>query len=494
MSKLKDILDQILLVEEELLENKEIDNGHFTFWPLVRLEMSWNLQHGIIPKQAFSSSYRDHSARLLGVRESGMPSYPNASILILSQLSNFKWRTKEDRLYDVRFGEIIRHLNENNHDFGYFHIHNDEIASVGRGLENDPISIEFTLENNESDTNRFPHFDEIWETLEFMRDIANKLLNKEYVGLSMVKTFFSHIKAWSLLLDSSRPKFVFLDNFYNPVHMALVYASRCKGIKVIDVAHGTQGPHHGMYSHWINPQLSDSPILPDRFWVWGEEAQSDIEDNSCLTELRGEKITVLGGNPSLKKFREITPDSLYQNYEEEFEKCLPRKSSSSSNGHIGLVTCGHDWKLIPEFVFDCLEELNDWQWLFRLHPYPSDFTAEKANADLIAKGLDNCMAMSPHSLPMPFLLSKVDLHLTGWSTTCREASIFEVPTIFFDLRANSFYQKEISEGHFVLALSKKDLLPKIETSLTRKVQPHGQNFIETSSKYTDEAMLDILRN
>ena len=494
MSKLKNILDQILSVEEELLENKEIDTAHFVFWPLIRLELFWNLQHDIVPKQALSSCYKNYSAVVPADR---MPAHSNTtkgSTFILSQSANFKWRTKDDRLYDVRFGEIIRHLHENNHDFQYFHIHDDRHRSTFSGLENDPISIEFTLENNESDTHRFPHFDEIWETLEFMRDIANKLLNKKYVGLSMVKTFFSHINAWNLLLDSVRPKFLFLDNFYNPVHMALVYASRCKGIKVIDVAHGTQGPHHGMYSHWINPQLSDSPILPDRFWVWGKEAKSDIEDNSCLTELRGEKITVLGGNPSLKKFREITPDSLYQNYEEEFEKCLPRKSSSSSNGHVGLVTCGHDWKLIPEFVFECLEELNDWQWLFRLHPYPSDFTAEKANADLNAKGLDNSVAMSPDSLPIPFLLSKVDLHLTGWSTTCREASIFEVPTIFFDQRANSFYRNEISEGHFVLSLSMQSLSSSIDRAFRQGFVPATQNHIETTSHFTRNALEEIFKN
>ena len=492
MSKLKDILNQILSVEEEVIKNCGIDPAHFVFWPLIRLELFWNLQHGITPKQAASSSYRDHSARLLGARESGISSCPNASIFILSQFANFKWRTKNDRLYDIRFGEIIRHLHENNHDFQYFHIHEDGHRSTFSGLENDPISIEFTLENNESDTNRFPHFDEIWETLEFMRDIANKLLKKEYVGLSMVKTFFSHINAWNLLLDSVRPKFLFLDNFYNPIHMALTYAARKRKIKVIDVAHGTQGPHHGMYSHWINPKLSGSPILPDLFWVWGKEAQSDVEDNSCLAELRGEKITVLGGNPSLKKFREITPEVLCKKYEEEFDQCLPDKSESG--GKIGLVTCGHDWKLIPEFVFDCLGEMDDWGWLFRLHPYSSDFTTEKANADLNAKGLGHCIAMSPHSLPMPFLLSKVDLHLTGWSTTCREASIFEVPTIFFDQRATSFYQKEISEGHFVLSMSEQSLSSSIDRALRQGFVPATQNHIETSSYFTRNALEEIFKN
>lgn len=494
MSKLKDILDQILSIEEELLENKEIDTAHFVFWPLIRLELFWNLQHGIVPKQAISNRYRNYSALLPADRIPEPSNTTKGSIFILSQSANFKWRTKDDRLYDIRFGEIIRHLHENNHDFQYFNICDDGHSAKGSGLENDPISIEFVLDKKKDTSNPFPHFDETWKALELMRGIANKLLNKEYVGLSMVKTFFSHINAWNLLLDSVRPKFLFLDNFYNPIHMALVYASRCKGIKVIDVAHGTQGPHHGMYSHWINPELSGSPILPDRFWVWGKEAQNDIEDNSCLTELRGEKIALLGGNPCLKKFREITPDSLYQNYEDEFEKCLPRKSSSSSNEHIGLVTCGHDWKLIPEFVFDCLGEMDDWGWLFRLHPHSSGCSVEETNAELIAMGLFNCVAISPHSLPMPFLLSKVDLHLTGWSTTCREASIFEVPTIFFDQRADSFYQNEISEGHLFLSLSEQSLSSSIDRAFRQGFVPATRNHIETSIHFTRNALEEIFKN
>jgi hypothetical protein len=492
MSKLKDIMDQILSVEKELLENKEIDTAHFVFWPLIRLELFWNLQHEIVPKQAVSSSCRDHSARLLGVSESGISSFPNASIFILSQFSNFKWKTKNDRLYDVRFGEIIRHLNENNHDFQYFHIHEDGHRSTGSGLENDPISIEFVLDKKKDTSNPIPHFDETWKALGLMRDLANKFMNKEYIGLSMVKTFFSHINAWNLLLNSVRPKFLFLDNFYNPIHMALVYAARKRKIKVIDVAHGTQGPHHGMYSHWINPKLSGSPVLPDRFWVWGKEAQRDVEDNSCLTELRGEKVTVLGGNPALKRFRGITPDALHKKYEEEFAEYLP--DESEAGGKIGLVTCGHDWRLIPAFVFDCLGQLDDWLWLFRFHPHSSGYSVEEANAELDAKNLSNCVTMSPDSLPMPFLLSKVDLHLTGWSTTCREASIFEVPTIFFDQRATSFYQKEISEGHFLLSMSEQSLSLTIDRAFRQGFVRATQNHIETSSHFTRNALEEIFKN
>ena len=492
MSKLKDILDQILSIEEELLENKEIDTAHYVFWPLIRLELFWNLQHGIVPKQAISNCYRNYSALLPADRIPEPSNTTKGSIFILSQSANFKWRTKDDRLYDVRFGEIIRHLHENNHDFQYFNICDDGHSATGSGLENNPISIEFVLDKKKDTSNPFPHFDETWKALGLMRDLANKFMNKEYIGLSMVKTFFSHINAWNLLLNSVRPKFLFLDNFYNPIHMALVYAARKRKIKVIDVAHGTQGPHHGMYSHWINPKLSGSPVLPDRFWVWGKEAQRDVEDNSCLTELRGEKVTFLGGNPALKRFRGITPDALHKKYEEEFAECLP--DESESGGKIGLVTCGHDWELIPKFVFDCLGELDDWRWLFRLHPYPSDYSIEEANAYLDARNLANCVAMSPHSLPMPFLLSKVGLHLTGWSTTCREASIFEVPTIFFDQRANSFYRNEISEGHFVLSLSMQSLSSSIDRAFRQGFVPATQNHIETSSHFTRNALEEIFKN
>ena len=226
----------------------------------------------------------------------------------------------------------------------------------------------------------------------------------------------------------------------------------------------------------------------------GKEAKSDIEDNSCLTELRGEKITVLGGNPSLKKFQ--------RNYSRlPIPKLWGRiwKIAYPEIFFILKWSCGFgDLRAWLEAEFPNLYLNASRNWMTGNGCSVSILTHRilqpKGNTDLNAKGLDNSVAMSPDSLPIPFLLSKVDLHLTGWSTTCREASIFEVPTIFFDQRANSFYRNEISEGHFVLSLSMQSLSSSIDRAFRQGFVPATQNHIETTSHFTRNALEEIFKN
>jgi hypothetical protein len=161
-------------------------------------------------------------------------------------------------------------------------------------------------------------------------------------------------------LRVASPRAVFLINYYNEKNMALVDACRRQGVAVVDVQHGKQGKFHGMYSHWTRIPPDGFSLLPDYFWVWGEESRLNILQGRQGNNAQHQPL--VGGNLWMQKWktddwRVMTPA------EQRF------KESLRAYTRVVLFSAQPIAQVIPPQLLDAMQAAPpNWLWLIRLHP------------------------------------------------------------------------------------------------------------------------------
>ena len=319
-----------------------------------------------------------------------------------------------------------------------------------------------------------------------VRKIVNGIeLNEKYF-LNIVATILNYEKFFTEVLSIIRPKAVFLVCYYYPVAMSLISACRKLGIKSVEVQHGKQGKYHGMYTHWTKIPMEGYELLPDFFWVWGEETRQNIR----LWQPDGLKrnIPVVGGNLWLSEW-------IYSNHFEdvsgeyyEFKRMLERYEK------IILYTAQPIPDPFPECLLEAIRMSPDsWIWLIRLHPTQRNQLPEIDNF-LKTGRLDNYEMKISSEISLYSLLKNIDHHVTCWSTVCYEALYFDVPTTIVHENGASLYKEYIQQGIFSYATEVQKLFMVIKSGNKNEPPIEDVRYIETDPQMALEALEIVLRN
>ena len=262
------------------------------------------------------------------------------------------------------------------------------------------------------------------------------------------------------VLKRARPARAFVNTYYSIEGMAFVLACRRCGVPVADVQHGIQGDYHAAYGQWLNIPAAGYDLLPDEFWVWGDDERRAID---CWRP-RGSRIhaPVVAGNAWLELWRGAPEPfvalALHQAH-------LLRRVGARC---CVLVTL--QWGLQEEETLNLLRAIGktpaDFQWWLRLHPLVAQ---ERGPLRAMVKrcGLSGVEIDGPTDLPLHALLRVADVHVTHGSSAVIEAAEFGVPSVVCSDYGVEYFAAQIAAGLAVPARSDQEIATAVEALAAR---------------------------
>lgn len=285
---------------------------------------------------------------------------------------------------------------------------------------------------------------------EFIKALPHQLAAN--ISVSSIIKDLAFIQRMSIIfriyLEKAKPPVIFLSG-HRRVNMAMILAARQLGIRTVDIQHGASvfSPTGYKWHSWRHIPDEGYELLPDYFWVWGQQAADNI--NSLGNPKCPYHKTLVGGHPAL-----LSPV--------EYELPERFKSSLKDADMRVLVTMGHlEWQGLPENLVDAMKRSpKSWKWILRLHP--KDFKSKDSQIELRSRlndaRIENAEFEIGSSAPLTSLLAEVDWHITPYSSTAYEASAFGVPTIYVHPFAHSNYGYLLNKPGFFYEVTTEGIL------------------------------------
>lgn len=265
-----------------------------------------------------------------------------------------------------------------------------------------------------------------WEGFEKFKDfVENRLGDSEFSVKPEVEDALKKVFVWESCFDwvlkNTNPKKVFLLSYYNLPCFGLLMAAKKKGIESIDIQHGTQGVLHPAYSGFKD----DYGLIPDVFWLWDHETESQLKKNFDYSEFE----TLVGGNP-------------WHSFLNQKEKTLEKNRPSI------LYTLQPIYPLMDEYVLKAIQAtINEFDWLIRLHPRIGSIQIKELKEQLISLGIYNAQLWQlANESPLPLLLKNVDLHISKFSGCISEAADLGTFSIILEKNGEITYKHLIEQG------------------------------------------------
>ena len=271
-----------------------------------------------------------------------------------------------------------------------------------------------------------------------------------------IKSVF--IRSWVFvsILQKIEPKLVFLTSFYSSERMAIVLACKRLGIKTIETQHGLLGPNfHNLSSANIKREL-----IPDYFWLWGEDAKQYVQKNENNSNV------IVGGKLDL--FRQ--------------KKLIKQKEKSEANSILIIEQYTHNH--IIDMVEKAIKSVqdSDAKILLRLHPRShhliSTYKEYFAN-------YDNFEVERTTLLPLYELMNEVKIVLVESSTVAHEAVFFDKLVIVYGKNAREYFSKYIDRNVIIYFDNYSDVfdnLPYLKSNNNDKNQGYFSNCEHSSDK------------
>ena len=283
------------------------------------------------------------------------------------------------------------------------------------------------------------------------------------------------------VLARVRPRAALFACFHADQAMGLSRACRAQGVLSVDVQHGKQGLYSGVYSHWTRVPEGGWDLLPDVFWVWGEESRENLE--KWFPPEAGVHRAVVGGHRWLGWWREghvATADGL--------GAALSRRIAAASR--VVLVSLQPLEDPLPGALLEALRASpRDWLWLIRLHPHQRK-ELEAIRARLASAGSATLELDAATRAPLYALLGASHHHVTRWSSVCFEALCFDLPTTLIDPAGRELYERWIQAGRFGYATTGAELLAAVGAE--RRPPPDAAApYIEWSRECAARALAEI---
>lgn len=261
------------------------------------------------------------------------------------------------------------------------------------------------------------------------------------------------------IFNKYQPAFAFGSNYYGFREMGMNVACKESGVIAVDIQHGVQGAMHVAYGQWLKLPLTGYEVLPKIFWNWSEEEKKIIDEWSRNTNKA--HYSIVGGNPLLEQFADER-NALPQLFSEQIERIF-FSIPEEINKHV-LIT------LQPDIgINDTLSQMFQHSpknifWWVRLHP---NMLTLKEQYEKQLKAILHLQwnIADASQLPLYVLLKKMDTHITVSSSTVIEAEYFHIPSIIIHESGRELFAKQITNKSAKFADNYKEILDSILMSV-----------------------------
>lgn len=263
-------------------------------------------------------------------------------------------------------------------------------------------------------------------------------LREHLASMFRSRLFFDEI------LENLAPRAVFLNCYYHPTALGLIWAARRAGIRTIEVQHGTNGACHLAYTHWTRLPDSGYALLPDVFLTWGLGSANNIA--RWFPAGHSAHHVAIGGK--LAKKRDPAPAGSPLD-------ALAQSARSASKTVLVTLQWTDDTALTPLMLAVMRQAPPDWFWMVRCHPMAeygkvTCATVDNVERRLAEEGIVNCESRVTSDSALSDVLSLCSHHLTHTSSTIYEAIEYGVPTTVTHPAALGLYGSLIEDrlAHF----------------------------------------------
>lgn len=261
---------------------------------------------------------------------------------------------------------------------------------------------------------------------------ARALLTKRLKGLLFRREYpYSNHeeRIWGKILDSTEAKKVIA---ILPSR-ELCNACHKRNIWVADVQHGVIAENHPWYGKKFRGN-DPAQFLPNLFLVWDEESANVLK---TYVYEKGSGVEVIGNRWVARFLEDREEDDLIKRvhslYKDSFSKnSKPNILVSLSWGCEGIP----NGIITDELLNVILKTSDQYRWMFRMHPNQVNGFA-KEESKVFYDFFDNNLKgkadwENPTYAPLPYILSKTDLHISWHSSVATEAAQLGVKSLLMD--------------------------------------------------------------
>ncbi|MFK7886946.1 MAG: hypothetical protein AB8G16_08780 [Gammaproteobacteria bacterium] len=112
-------------------------------------------------------------------------------------------------------------------------------------------------------------------------DEINKKYGIRVNAAKLIATYLGYRKVMAFVLRRSRPKAVFLSQYYTLAHMALISAAREAAVPTIELQHGMISADHTAYNLYYDADNPD--CYPDQLWMFGDGSRDSLKATGVVS-------------------------------------------------------------------------------------------------------------------------------------------------------------------------------------------------------------------
>jgi len=246
----------------------------------------------------------------------------------------------------------------------------------------------------------------------------------------------------SVIIDHVKPKAIFYEAYFgHPDFAGATLASKLKGVKSIDIQHGTSEAY--MYRGFTSVENSFSCILPDYFWTWSQKESECVSkqmfSNNFLKPLHlGKKERFM------HQIRETAFDRMVSNIRAKYARVI-------------LISFQYNYRQY-EFLKDIIEDLGDCFFLLRFHPMDFKDVGFRDHYTSFFSSLNNIEFELTTEELLGKVFDAVDIHLTLNSSAAIDALNYGIRTVLFNSEfASVNYNLYFEKGVFLTYSSIEEL-------------------------------------
>ncbi|WNF22640.1 hypothetical protein [Mesobacillus jeotgali] len=302
-------------------------------------------------------------------------------------------------------------------------------------------------------------------------DEVNLFLGKYNIRLKPLESYVKYTNLIIILADFFKKELIknnaaigVLIYYYGPEGMAFNLACKQIALPSIEIQHGVQGPMHRAYGRWSKVPADGYSLLPQYFWCWDQDSADAIEKWSSKLNIHK---AFVGGNPWVDLWTK--QDNVLAN---RLNQGLPEINPDKRDKVI-LVTL-QTGREFPSIILEAMKDSSaSWLWLIRLHP---NMLEDEPN---IRKKLGSLPADVKYEidlsteLPLPYLLKQIDVHVTEWSSTVKEAKEYNKKSVVTHENGAELFKEEIEENAAVYMENAAELISFIDNVCGYETGPAG---------------------
>jgi len=448
------ILKDILKIEKKLDEKKFIVNG-LNYWPAIRIRIAFYLiqkRYEHLKKKKFLFQLKIFLFILFNIWSKKKKSH----VMFVSH-KNYLVKVNKS-FYDRVLSGHIKKFSNKNISYCYLDLSENKLnhyfsKSICKTEYINIFLIKFVAYVSSFFFKSFQSIATYFEDLSISVDIKNSKDISLYKKKDLI-IYLSYIRIlkfyFKIFLKKRGIKEVYQSMYYDPIGLAINSAANEIGIKTYCVQHGGQSRNNPAFGKWSIIPKKGYLMLPKKFLCWDSYSKKNLDRWAKFTTFHSTEIS---GYSWIKMWREGDIN-------------FPKIKKISNRNYNIIFTMQPSFNEFPKLVLNLISKFdkNVIFWI-RFHPrhHNTKFYLETKK---ILKKYSNVNLHEATNYPLPALMSKMDLHLTGFSSCIYEASYFKVKTILFDKQGKDYFQ-EFIENKKAIYLSNVNEIIKF---LTKKIK------------------------